>query len=198
MKDTQKLVNEVIVGPFITHSPSKNIQPGCDYREDFNLKAGSTGTKPRPDTYTISCEVTYEFKGKTHYKNADIDISVFPSLQSMLLGTIVGSILGTLVTSLTNTSADGISNVVTKNPELIPYHVLSFLSVTAVNIILGFIIGVTLMRKKDVQPFLTVEDFWGGLLIGFFVGYLGKSFVDNFISFNPPTPVNSGGNSTSV
>lgn len=116
----------------------------------------------------------------------------------MLLGTIVGSILGTLVTSLTNTSADGISNVVTKNPELIPYHVLSFLSVTAVNIILGFIIGVTLMRKKDVQPFLTVEDFWGGLLIGFFVGYLGKSFVDNFISFNPPTPVNSGGNSTSV
>ncbi|HSF51191.1 MAG TPA: hypothetical protein VLA74_10565 [Nitrososphaeraceae archaeon] len=40
------------------------------------------------------------------------------------------------------------------------------------------------MRKKDVQPFLTVEDFWGGLLLGFFVGYIGKSFIDRFFGFN--------------
>jgi hypothetical protein len=31
------------------------------------------------------------------------------------------------------------------------------------NLILGFIIAVVLMRKKDVQPFLTIEDFWSGI-----------------------------------
>jgi hypothetical protein len=97
-----KLVNESIVGPIIAHSPGTIIQPNCDYREDFNLKAGNTATEPRPDTYTISCEVTYALQDKIHYKNIDIEVNIFPSLQSMLLGTIVGSVLGTIVRGLTD------------------------------------------------------------------------------------------------
>ena len=38
------------------------------------------------------------------------------------------------------------------------------------------------MRKKDVQPFLTVEDFWGGILFGFQVGYSGQQIFKQFLS----------------
>jgi hypothetical protein len=30
-------------------------------------------------------------------------------------------------------------------------------------------------RKAEAQSFVTVEDFWGGLLIGFLIGYSGTT-----------------------
>jgi hypothetical protein len=30
-------------------------------------------------------------------------------------------------------------------------------------------------RKTDAQSFVTVEDFWGGLLVGFLIGYSGTA-----------------------
>jgi len=62
---------------------------------------------PRPDTYIISGEVTMKSKDvstagetfvmKEYYRQIDISVSIFPSLESMLTGTIAGSILGTIV-----------------------------------------------------------------------------------------------------
>jgi hypothetical protein len=46
------------------------------------------------------------------------------------------------------------------------------------NLILGFIIAVVLMRKKDVQPFLTIEDFWGGILVGFLTSFTSTQILD--------------------
>lgn len=46
------------------------------------------------------------------------------------------------------------------------------------NLILGFMIAVVLMRKKDVQPFLTIEDFWGGILIGFLTSYTSSQLLE--------------------
>ena len=33
------------------------------------------------------------------------------------------------------------------------------------------------VSKKDVQPFVTIEDFWGGILLGFLVGTSGQVFL---------------------
>ena len=46
----------------------------------------------------------------------------------------------------------------------------------ALAMILSGVAVVFIARKSDAQSFVTVEDFWGGLLIGFFVGYTGSSF----------------------
>lgn len=36
-------------------------------------------------------------------------------------------------------------------------------------------------RKKDIQPFIAVEDFWGGLAIGFISAYIGTEILGSYI-----------------
>jgi hypothetical protein len=149
------------------------VQPKNAYRVDFNLKAGwSGGLRPRPDTYKISAVVDYNCQGKKLFKQINIEISIFPSLGSMLAGTLVGSLLGS--------SVNAISPHIQNNKIPLPGLEIIIPQIFA-NLILGFIVGITLMRKKDVQPFLTVEDFWGGILLGFLVGYSGQQFLKQFI-----------------
>jgi hypothetical protein len=71
----------------------------------------------------------------------------------MLGGAIIGSGLGTFSKFLYTNNNDDINKVINQN---LNFMIPSFL----LNLVLAFIIGVVLMRKKDVQPFLTVEDFW--------------------------------------
>ena len=47
------------------------------------------------------------------------------------------------------------------------------------------------MRKQDVQPFVTIEDFWGGILVGFITSYTSSQILDQLsqiqiISTLPP------------
>lgn|SRR5215208_1618666 len=129
------------------------IQP-----QDFNLKAGwSGGLCPRPDTYIISGEVEYHLNDKLHYKQINIEVSIFPSLGTMLIGTLIGSSLGTIV----NAIIPHIQN----NKVPIPGLEIITLQLFA-NLVIGFVVAITLMRKKDVQPFLTVEDFLGRYTVG--------------------------------
>ena len=37
-------------------------------------------------------------------------------------------------------------------------------------------------RKKDVQPLIAIEDFWGGIAIGFLVAYSGPQLIKNLLT----------------
>jgi hypothetical protein len=181
--------DEVILGPFIKHPQETIIQPKGTYREDFNLKAGwPGGLRPRPDTYTISCEVVYECDNKISYKTEDIEVSIFPSMGSMLVGTLLGSVLGTIVKVLTGGSLFN-RNVTIGDFKITPQSfswsdVTGLIPLFFVNLILGLLIGIILMRKKDVQPFLTVEDFLGRHSTWFLSWIFGSSV---FISVWKPS-----------
>lgn len=148
------------------------VQPNGFSNYEFFLRAGNVfGFTPRPDTYKIICTIDYEKDNLKYQTKKDIEISIFPSLMGMLVGTIIGSILGTFVSA--NFDFEKIF------PEILT------------NMTLGFIAGITLMRKKDVQPFVTIEDLWGGILIGFVIGYLGEQAFRNItglVSPNEETP----------
>jgi hypothetical protein len=118
--------------------------------------------------------VTYELEGKISFHTIKIDVSIFPSLGSMLWGTIVGSLLGTFVKELFSQS-DIMNNFQTIG---ILGTVAPIFPALFTNMILGFIVGVVLMRKKDVQPFLTIEDFWGGILVGFLTSYTSAQLLE--------------------
>jgi hypothetical protein len=36
-------------------------------------------------------------------------------------------------------------------------------------------------RTNDAQPVLTVEDVWGGMILGFLIGYLGNEFFSKVL-----------------
>jgi hypothetical protein len=52
--------------------------------------------------------------------------------------------------------------------------------------LLSAIAIIFMVRKSDTQSFVSVEDFWGGLLIGFLVGYTGTSFFESLTGVAPP------------
>jgi hypothetical protein len=166
----------------LTAAPqSVTVASNDTYRENFIIQIGSRlGLRPRPDTYTISVEVLYTSGDMTttttYRKQLSIELSIFPTIGGMLGGTLLGSFLGTMTNNLQSINSIGL--------QLVP--------ILLTNLALGFIVGVILMRKKDVQPFVTVEDFWGGILLGFLVGFGGQQLFEQF------TGIRLGGNSTGI
>jgi hypothetical protein len=165
------------------------------FRVEYAVKAGyQLWWKPRADTYTISSII--QFREKTQggfdekkeehasfavrkgwsdkdasnteptdsYFPVNIEISIFPSIAGVLIGTLIGSVLGTLARS-----------------KLEDFGTTFFYSLL-IGMIFGFMAGVILMRKKDVQQFITIEDIWGGLLVGFIVGYYGRDVFERLLN----------------
>ena len=98
--------------------------------------------------------------------------------EKMMFGAAAGSFLGYIVkdiftekTLMSAVTAGGIGNILPSCLVLIA------------NMILGVVSVIIFARKKDVQPILAIEDFWGGILIGFIVGYTGKIFVEKILPY---------------
>lgn len=48
-------------------------------------------------------------------------------------------------------------------------------------ILIAAVVVVAFARKKDAQPFITVEDFYGGSFVGFVAGYVGFPLLDSIL-----------------
>jgi hypothetical protein len=86
------------------------------------------------------------------------EISIRPSLRSLIVGGAIGGAVGSAAKLL-------------RTPDKLTDPTSLFTVFLAV--ILSAIAIIFIARKSDAQAFISVEDFWGGLLIGFFVGYTG-------------------------
>jgi len=159
-----------VAGIGATAGPAKGdyiaiLQPDDTFTAPFKVKAGSHfGSAPRPDTYTIDAQVEYLISDKTHNEATQMDLSIFASISGMLSGAVLGSVIGTVLR-------------LTAAPSISP----SFLWTLLGSIIVGFMSAILLMRKKDVQPLVTIEDFWGGIVIGFLSSYLGSQFLQQLL-----------------
>lgn len=96
----------------------------------------------------------------------------------MLTGTLVGSALETVVRN------DEDLPTLIQIPTLFTQAEFSTLIMTifVVPLIFGLVAGLNLMRRKDVQPFLTIEDFWGGIVVGFVAGYGGSDILSGLLA----------------
>jgi len=91
-------------------------------------------------------------------------------LRSVMLGAAVGGFIGAVVKIFQ--SFDSVELTVSSQ-QLITVLTSVILSAMAV---------VFLARKSDTQSLVTVEDFWGGLVVGFLVGYAGVTFFEGLTS----------------
>jgi len=151
-----------------------------------------------PSQYRLQFNVNYSFHAKRvpssdeQYEpeeegiftnTAAHELSIRPSVSSVIAGAGLGGLTGAVARLLQVTS-----------PE--EWRIFSgidiFTSSTAVvvAVILSGIAVVFMARKSEAQSFVSVEDFWGGLLIGFLVGYTGTSFFEQLTGVINPTPDN--------
>jgi hypothetical protein len=147
------------------------LQPGNTSIYVFTLRTKKTPLFT-PSEYTLHLQLQYDVDETTNQDVIDYSFFIGSSLNSMIYGSVIGSFMGYVVKDIfqDNTMLSIISSFNFTSA-------ISYLLILCANIILGIIAVILFSRKKDVQPILAIEDFWGGILLGFIVGYEGKSFV---------------------
>ena len=69
-----------------------------------------------------------------------------------------------------------------QGPDFFTSAHIGFVTATILAAILAVIAVVySSIRTGESQPILTVEDFWGGLIVGFMIGYLGSDFFQQIV-----------------
>jgi hypothetical protein len=124
----------------------------------------------RPSSYRFQIGVEYELAGLHNVDTIDHQLQVKASLQSILLGSLLGGAGGWLVrrqVPITMTATDWVG--------------------LGVSLVLAAMTVVLFARKKDVQPLIAVEDFWGGIAIGFLVTYSGTEMLESITEAPKPS-----------
>jgi hypothetical protein len=174
----------------------EQVESGGFHRFEFAYQAEKWfGYRPKPDTHVFSCKVNFlEIPKKSGLQSDSVDsqsssqknilqestsieVSIFPSLSGMIFGTLIGSTLGTFTRNDFSFS----------DPFTEPARFWQNMQILFVSLIFGFIAGIVLMRRKDVQSFITIEDLWGGILIGFIVAYSGRDVFERLLNVSPTT-----------
>lgn len=109
-----------------------------------------------------------------HANTSSKQISVRAPVSALLIGSILGAFAGAVVRELINWQNNGFGGWV----QLIASFVIA--------VVLGSASVIFTARKSDTQSFVSVEDFWGGCLIGFLVGYTGTSFFNEVAGLSAP------------
>jgi hypothetical protein len=108
------------------------------------------------------------------------ELSIRPSVSSVIIGAGIGGFTGAIARLLQITPTE-------KWQIFSSTDIVTFLITIVVTVILSGIAVVFMVRKSEAQSFVSVEDFWGGLLIGFLVGYTGTSFFEQLTGITNPT-----------
>jgi hypothetical protein len=123
----------------------------------------------RPATYRLQIQVEYEIGGLLNVDTIDQLLQVKSSLVSMVLGALVGGLAGWFTATGSSLAVD-----IT--------HLISL----GVSLVFAMMAVILFARKKDVQPIIAVEDFWGGVAIGFLVAYSGPKILGGLMSAGFP------------
>lgn len=108
-----------------------------------------------------------ELDNRNLYSNTSaFTTQVRTALWSVILGGVVGGIIGSVARSL-----QGSGGALSFSGP----HANSTIGAILLAAILSGAAVVFSARKSDTQSFVTVEDFWGGLLVGFLIGYSGTA-----------------------
>ena len=125
-----------------------------------------------PLSHKFQIQVNYSSDGIDHTDTITYEQNIRSAFSAIIIGSITGAILGTLLKTLRGPSA----------PAITGWSVLQALIVSSLS---SIAVVIAFARKSSVQPIVSVEDFWGGALLGFTVGFFG---FDQFLSLFGGSP----------
>jgi uncharacterized iron-regulated membrane protein len=116
--------------------------------------------------------VTYVYNGQLHMSEFDVRVVLRPPLSANCLGAIAGSLLGAFARGLQD-----------QGPAFMLSALgLPFIASVLLTTILAIIAVIYSSRRTgEAQPIVTVEDVWGGLLVGFLLGYGGHDLFRQLV-----------------
>jgi hypothetical protein len=118
-----------------------------------------------PLAYSFRIQVNYAMDEQDHYDTVSYNVNIRSSLTSVSVGSICGALIGSVLKALSTNKTGGVGVWDGLNAALIA-------ALASLAVVIAF------ARKASAQPIVSVEDFWGGALIGFSVGFFG---LDNFL-----------------
>ena len=146
----------------IDERKSITIEPHCEAVAYFQIT--TVGwlffTPTRKSLYTL---VKYRVDGKEKTQVVTSEFDVRPPLLSMVIGSLFGSLLGTTAKVLNS------SQTLEWQPILVSIGSSAVMSLIAT---------IALSRKTGTQGFITVEDFFGGFVVGALIGYGGSTYFE--------------------
>lgn len=109
-----------------------------------------------------------------HYDTVSYNVNIRSSITSISVGSVCGALIGSSLKALSSN----------KTGE---FGVLDGLNAALIAVLASLAVVIAFARKASTQPIVSVEDFWGGALVGFSVGFFG---LDNFLYLfkNPGNP----------
>lgn len=161
---------------------SSSLRPGVDALQPGNTAVYSLvlATKKtlffRPIQYTLEYSINFSFdpnQSQTHTNSASQDLTIRAPITSVMAGAIMGGVAGYGAKFLQE-FRNGLTGI------NLAADWMTFALTLIVTVILSAMAVVFLARKSETQSLLSIEDFWGGLVIGFLVGYTGTSAFESF------------------
>jgi len=148
------------------------LQPGDSVVHQFVLRTRGW-LFFTPLTHAFQIQVNFATEGIRHNQTIPFQLNIRATILAMAIGAIGGAIVGAWLKSLTtpvSPSAQPIWRAMT------------------VAVLAGFAVVVAFARKSNAQSLVSVEDFWGGALIGFSVGFFGFDQFSSLFSAKLPAP----------
>ncbi len=140
-----------------------SLFPGNSLVQHFVLKTNKWLTFS-PLAYTFQIQIKYEVDNQIQIDTVPFSLNIRAAMASSIVGAIIGGILGAFVN---------------KDTE---YNNLISLGRTLLTVLISsMIVVVAFSRKSNVQQIVAIEDFWGGIFVGFLVGYSGESFTNSIL-----------------
>ena len=150
------------------------LQHGNSSLKRFTLKTWKS-TLFMPAAYIMQFQIQYKIDGVVNQDTIRQEFNIRAPLGAVLRGAFWGAITGSVLHTLYKFLYPASGTTSQQHPYL------QFLGETFAGILLGGVLVVAFARKKDTQPFISIEDFYGGLFVGFSAGYVGKVLLDKVL-----------------
>jgi hypothetical protein len=147
------------------------LQPGDSVVKQFIFK-----TKHwllfTPLAHTMQIQVRFNVDDRDHLDTVPFSLSIQAAITATMIGAVFGGLIGGFARIMTDTKNGAIS---------LQDQIISLM----LAVILSAVTVVSFARKSGAQQIVSIEDFWGGLFLGFLIGFLGQNYALNLIA---PTP----------
>jgi hypothetical protein len=123
-----------------------------------------------PISHNFQIQIRYAVDNKENLTTQQFGLEIRAAFRATIIGGTIGGLLGALSRVL---GEGGVGDI--KWP------------VVLVSGIFGAVAVVSFARKASAQKLVSVEDFWGGLLVGFLCGYLAERYFRERITGDMPS-----------